>query len=148
MKDVVLLDWQLCSFRSPVVDVFHIIFSSTDKPFRDAEYRSLLEHYYEKLSDTIIKLGSDPQKLFTHENFQQQLKQFSKFIFALGPLLTQFMVVDPENIANLDEATKSIANSEEGADFITGFSEKTQEEYDQRINGLFTDLVELGYYWK
>lgn len=148
MKDVILLDWQLCCFRSPVIDVFHILFSSTDKPFRDEEYQTLLKHYYEKLSETITKLGSEPQKLFPYDAFEKQLKKFGKFVFAMGPLLTQFMVVDPENIGNLDEVTKSIANNEEGADFITGFNEKTQKEYDQRINGLFTDLIDLDYHWK
>lgn len=119
--------------------------SCTDKPLRDREYTNLLKHYHNSLSNIVRKLGSDPEKLFTFEDLECQLKKFGKMAFVIGPLCLQLTLVNPKDVSNLDDV---INRSDEKVDFITGFDPETQIEYDKRINDLFTDLLAFDYYWK
>lgn len=148
MKGLRFVDWQLCKFNSPIVDIFNIIFSSTTKPIRDSHYVNLLNHYHKTISETIIKLGSDPEKLFSFTDFQNQLKKFGKFSFMLAALWTQINLVDSKDLPDLDELAEGLANNKKEAKFVTGYDHNTQLEYNRRINDLYGDLIDFGYYWK
>lgn len=124
------------------------IFTGTDKKLRDQEFDNLLKLYYKSLSTTITKLGSDPVKLYSNEQFEKDLKKFGSYAILLSPLLIQMMLADPKNIINLDELSENISKKDGAKDFITGFDEKTQTIYDERIKGLLSDIVRLGYYSK
>lgn len=105
-----------------------------------------MKHYHNSLSDIVRKLGSDPDKLFPFTEFQKSLKKFGKFAFLMGPVLTQIMLADPKDVPDLDEM--SVAMSKSDVEFVQGFDEETQLQYDERINDMMTDLIEYGYYWK
>lgn len=127
------------------MDILYLLCGATDKPFRDREYRNLLKHYHRTLSNMLNKLGSDADKLFSFDDLESQLKKFGKFAFVTGPLCIQLTLVNPNDVANLDDIVQS---GDTNADFIAGFDAETQIEYDKRINGLFSDLIEFGYFWK
>lgn len=129
------------------MDLHYNIFTSTDHEFRQKHYKNLTEHYYKILSESIVKLGSDPAKLYTFDNFQGDLKKFGRFAFIWGPMLIQMMLVDAKDIPDLEELSKDMANNEKHVDIIKGFNPETQIKYNKRINELLTDLVDYGYYW-
>lgn len=138
------VDWQISRYCPPVLDFFYHVFTSTDKQFRDKHYGKLLETYYSSLSETIRKLGSDPSKLYTFENFQSQLRKFGRFVLLCGPFIIQLKVAGAKDIGNLDKYAESIDHDEE-TDLINQYDEQTQSEYSTLINGLLTDLVAYGY---
>lgn len=141
MKSLSILDWQIARYCPPVLDVLYNIFSSTDKSFRDQYYTKLLETYHLTLSETICKLGSDPTKLYSYENFQGQLRKFGDFTLLCAPLLISIRVAQPKDTNNDDKNTgkreKVLANIHS--------NEETQTEYSRLINELITDLVNYGY---
>lgn len=143
-KNVCFLDWQLCKYCPPVLDLHYNIFSITDKQFRANHYNTLLETYYTSLSTTIRKLGSDPNKLYTFENFQSQLRKFAEYALLCGPVLLQFKVASAKDIKDLDDYCELIEKGEE-ADLINEFDEKTKKEYSTLINDLVSDLIDLEY---
>lgn len=148
VKDVRFVDWQLCRYSSPVIDIFCLLFWGGTKPFRDRHYVNLLKHYHNSITETITKLGSDTEKLFSFNHFQNQFKKFAKFVFLLGPAWTQVPLIDPNNFPNLDKLAEGFANNKEDTQIERGYDDDTQMEYKRRINDLFTDLVDYGYYWK
>lgn len=141
---VSIVDWQIAHYSSPVLDVLYQIFTSTDKPFRDQHYHKLLHAYYASLSENIRKLGSDPNKLYTYENFQDQLRKFGDFVLFGGPGIIQQKLAKEEDVADMDEYAKLIEKGEK-AHLIKPFDGQTQLEYSTLINGLVTDLVNYGY---
>lgn len=147
LKDICMVDWQLCSFRSPVLDIFIAIFSATDKSFRDKEYANLLEHYHKSVSNMIRKLGSDPDKLFSREQFQKELKKFGKFNFLMAPMWTQFRCLNLSNVPDIDEVIDDFVKIEKDADFYMEYDQTAQLEYKQAIDEIFGELIALGYYW-
>lgn len=145
VADLCFIDWQAPRMESPVLDVFYHIFTCTDRSFRQAEYHQLLKHYHSILSAQIQRLGSNPEKIFTFDDFHGQLKKFGKFPFIFAPVFVQHYLTAPENIANLDEMSEKMAT--ENVDLRKGeFDNDTQTVYAQRQNELFEDLVGLGYW--
>lgn len=120
------------------------IFSATDKPFRDLHYEKLLKTYYSSLSETIQKLGSDPNKLYTYENLQDQMRKYSDYALLLTPMIIAIRVAKASNVANLDDYAECLERGED-ADILNQFDDETQAEFSRQINGLITDLVDYGY---
>lgn len=106
-----------------------------------------MEHYYKILSESIVKLGSDPATLYTFDNFQGDLKKFGRFAFIWAPMLIQIILVDAKDVADMEELSKDMVNNEQDVDIIKGFSAEIQLKYNNRINELFTDLIDYDY-WK
>ncbi|XP_021936590.1 uncharacterized protein LOC110838079 [Zootermopsis nevadensis] len=71
---VILLDFQLSRYSSPVLDLSYFIASCTDHALRCEHYDLLLARYYDSLARFIRLLGSDPQKLFPQDVFQNNIK--------------------------------------------------------------------------
>lgn len=144
MKQICLLDWQLVRYCPPVLDLLYNIFSATDKKFRIDHYDTLLKTYYSTLSDSIRKLGSDPNKLYPYASFEQQLRKMGEFALLTGPLIIQIAIASPKDVGNLDEYAEMV---EKGgtADLINEYDEDTQMQYTKLINDLVTDLVNYGY---
>lgn len=136
------MDWQFTRYSTPILDLLLIIFSSTDKALRDQHYGDLLEMYYSTFSATIKRLGSDPKKLCSWTDFQGQMKKFGKFALVICPIIIQLRLATPEDVPDLDE----VSNGESSEfDLIKGFNEERQKIFDETINNMLCDLVDLGY---
>lgn len=123
--------------------MFHI-FSGTDKPFRDQHYVTLLKTYYKSLSDTIRKLGSDPNKLYTYDDLLMQMKKFGDYAIFFGCLMIIFRIAKAEDVSNVDEYAERLERNE-NVEMVGKFDDETQIEFERLVNGLMTDLVNYGY---
>lgn len=144
--DVRFLDWSVIRYVSPVIDLVLIIFTSTDKSIRDKEYDNLLKCYHESLSTTVELLGSNPNELFTLGDLTDELKRCGNYALMLAPLVLQVLQADSSEMTRLEEMYDEKAKGERQFDFITSLSEKGQTEFDRRLNEVFEDIVNLGYY--
>lgn len=107
---------------------------------------NLLRLYYDSLSQMIKSLGSDPDKLFTFDNLLGEIKRYGNYGFIITPLVLPVSLADSSRIANLDEVCNEVIDSERSKELITGLSDGAQIEYEKRINEVFGDLVDLGYF--
>lgn len=124
-KSICFVDWQISRYCPPVLDLLYNIFSSTDTSFRDQHYEKLLQTYYSSLSDTIRKLGSDPDKLYTYENFENQLRKFGRYALLCAPLIIGITVAGPNDVSNLDEYAE-LLNTDENVDVLKPFKKIQQ----------------------
>lgn len=138
------VDWQLAHYCSPAVDVLYNIFTSTDKQFRDQHYATLLDTYYSSLCEMIRKLGSDPMKLYTFQDFQLQLAKCGEFALLYAPIIFSFRMAQAKDVANLDEYAEHLDNGND-ADLLCQFDENTQKIYSRLINDAVIDLIDYGY---
>lgn len=128
-----------------MLDVLHNIFSSTDKEYRDKNYEKLLKTYYSSLSETIRKLGSDPEKLFSYDDFQNELRRFGKINLLTAPLVAQIKVAHPDDVEDLDEYCERIENGDKNFDLLKKYNEEKQEKFNDLVNGIVVDLINYGY---
>lgn len=80
-------------------------------------------------------LGSDPDKLFSFENFQDELKRFGNYPLFLGPAVIAIFT---------DAVTFSKSGIEESS--ACDANDETQLRFRERINGALEDINNFGYY--
>lgn len=142
------MDYQTVAYASPVYDIFHNLFHSTDKALRDKEFDNLLTLYYETLSKTVRMLGSDPDELFTLANLRDELKRFGNYTLIMGPL---WILETQQQPGSHDLFTDDMFDkTDNGKNELTLFSDLREngQEFARRINDLLEDVVRLGYYRK
>lgn len=69
-----MLDFQLARCASPILDLSFLIYSCTEKSFRDQYFDDMLKSYYSELNNVIKLLGSDPDKIYPWDLFMQEVK--------------------------------------------------------------------------
>lgn len=80
-------------------------------------------------------LGSDPDKLFTFENLQDELKRFGNYPLFVGPaVIAIFTDAVKFTACGIEENSSCDANDE------------IQIRFRERINGAIEDINNFGYY--
>lgn len=139
---MMFLDWQLSRYASPVLDVFFFIFSATDKSFRDRHCQNLLKLYHSTLSASIRKMGSDPEKLYSIEKFENDLKKYGPYALIFGVFIIQFCIVDQKNVMDLDEYTELLKDGKD-CNLLIDFDEN--ELFLELANDVVEDIFNYGY---
>lgn len=142
-EDIRCLDWQGIQYASPAIDLLYNIFTSTDKALRDKEYDNMLKYYHQSLCETVKSLGSNPDELFTLDNLKDELGKCGNYALIMAPMLLQNSLADSSEITNLDEM---FDEDEFTPELISGLSGQGKLEYDRRLNEVFEDICNLGYY--
>lgn len=143
LTDVCFLDWQIGRYASPALDILYHIFSSTRKELRDRSYSELLRIYHTELSDTVRKLGSDPEKLFRFSDLTDELKRHGKFAVAMGVLLVAFVLAKQDEVRDMDEYSERLAKGENVSIFTV--TSKDSDVYIKVVNDLIGDIIAYGY---
>lgn len=141
LTSICILDWQITRYCPPVFDLLYMIFSSTDKSFRDQHYHTLIDTYYSTLSDTIRKLGSDPNQLYTFDQFQMQLRKFGDFTLLCAPIIISLRLAKAKVGSNQNDGI----DDEPSAHITNEYNQQSQMQYDRMINELVEDLANYGY---
>lgn len=140
-----LLDFQFSRFQSPVLDLFDILFTTSDQNFRQSYYEYSIKYYHDTLSESIRRLGSDTDKLFSFDHLQSQLKKFHKYPFILGLISPPMILPKADAIPVINKsATETTQNANESVDYEP-YDEETQAIFHRRVNDLIADLIDLGF---
>lgn len=139
------MDWQ-SRFQSPALDLHDVLFTTSDKIFRDHHYKNLIRHYHNTLSESIRRLGSDPEKLFTYADLEAELRKTGNYPMIISIITTLLVIPPSEHIPDLDKPNRDSAGNDEADHTYDPFDEATQQRYRERINGLFTDFIAYGFY--
>ncbi|XP_055614000.1 uncharacterized protein LOC129760375 [Uranotaenia lowii] len=141
-----LLDWQICRYASPVLDLMYFLFTASDKAIRDKHYQELIDLYHETLSEFLIRLGSDPEKLFPRSALDAQLQRFGRFGLLMAVMLLPITTTKSEDVPDLEEMAQKLENGFDVADEVDSFrSEDTEAVYRQKMGDCCRDIVRLGY---
>ncbi|KAF5297569.1 hypothetical protein FQR65_LT10000 [Abscondita terminalis] len=105
VKDVVLLDLQLCFYSSPVIDLHFFWATSPNRDVLTNHFNDITDYYYKQFVANLQKFGIEenvPSKLELLTDFKE------KAIYGLNTLLTltPFIKVDKRPDANLENYYK------------------------------------------
>lgn len=131
-------------YSSPALDVLYNIFTSTGKNLRDKHIEELLQAYHKSLSDMIRHLGSDPDKLFTYEDFQNELRKFGDYVLLFGPMIIRAKVADGGDLRDMDEYCAALYRGED-IDLFKDYDDDKQAIYGKFINDAIGDFFEYGF---
>lgn len=145
---VCLIDWQLSQFGSPAIDLACFLFCSLSPTLRNKHFDQFLNIYYSNLVATLTKLGSDASKLFTFDNLQDQLRQFSKYVMFLAPIMIGIMTSDMNKVRDMDETVRrmEILTNDPTADVDLDNGFEDNDAYKHRMSNVIRDMDRLGYW--
>lgn len=140
-----MVDYQLIRYSSPVLDLHYNLLISTDKAFRAKDYKRILDLYHSTLTKTIERLGSDPQGLFSYDDFQQELKRCGNFGLLISAIMVPMCLTDPKNVTDLDEYSEQASKGESTSIMINTTDDS---QFRERIVDLIDDFLKYDYYTK
>ncbi|KOB52188.1 Ecdysteroid 22-kinase, partial [Operophtera brumata] len=73
--EIIVVDHQTIQIGCPVTDLMYLIFTGTDKPFRDQYFDKLIDHYYTQLSEAMKRLDIDPETTYSRADFDFEMKE-------------------------------------------------------------------------
>ncbi|XP_035435210.2 uncharacterized protein LOC118265994 [Spodoptera frugiperda] len=129
-----VVDLQTLQGGSPVTDLIYFIFTGSDEKFRARYFDKLLDHYYSELSAAMKRLHLNPEKTFSQEDFDHEMKEKLPVGLMLAAFTLPVVTVEVENAPQVDESLD-----------ISKFNlEKTSDLYAERLNGVVNDYVKWG----
>lgn len=144
IEKISFLDWQISRYGSPAFDVLGFIFISTTKDFRDQHYDEMINIYYAEARAMIKRLGSDPDKLFTYGDLQNELKRCGPFVLCMTTVFKLFVLANENDLTEMDEYYKKLANGED-ASWLQRVEERNNIIRTKEINGVIKDIIAHGY---
>ncbi|KAL0107258.1 hypothetical protein PUN28_015653 [Cardiocondyla obscurior] len=106
-KEALMLDFQLARFSNPLTDLSFLVYSCTQKSFRDQYYDDILKVYHSELSNAIKSLGSDPEKIYPWNLFMKEVKEYFIVGLVFSTEAVPFCLLDPSQSFDLDAIVKS-----------------------------------------
>lgn len=127
---------------SPALDLSYFFMSSTDKALRDKHFDDFLHIYYTNLAKTLRACGSDPDRIFTFADLQDQLKRYGKYGVTVAPVYLQMMVNNPDNIKEMDSFAEQDGSEPKE---MASFDKTSKTIYIERLIGVISDAKAQGW---
>ncbi|XP_049537410.1 uncharacterized protein LOC125952148 [Anopheles darlingi] len=141
---IVLLDWQIARYVTPVLDLAYFIFCGTDEEFRRRHYDEMMGIYYNSLAALLEKLGHNPQEVFPRTALMRQLRTFGRFGVLMAVFLVPMLCTRNEDLLDMDEAAEKYRDGQE-MDLGMLVRNANQSAYAVRMRGVIKDIVRYGY---
>ncbi|KAF5292327.1 hypothetical protein FQA39_LY03361 [Lamprigera yunnana] len=135
--DLRLIDWQTSFLGSPIHDISFLFFLCTDKQLRNKYYHTLLDEYYITFSTFLTELGSNSEKMFPRDVFEEHLRKFSIFGLFCCIWCLSLNTKEPDEMQNSNMSSKD--------DLMNTVSTIPNEVYFSRVIDACCDFIDYGY---
>lgn len=142
-EEIRFLDWQVCRYASPVTDILYFLFGCTSTEFRSEHYETLLNDYYNSLSNSIKRLGTDPELIIPYKTYKEEIQKFGNFAFLISMMTLPFFSSHIEDNPDFDYLSEKACKGQ--TQDINWSSIKSNEIYKERMLGVFKDCEKFGY---
>ncbi|XP_058825479.1 uncharacterized protein LOC131685635 [Topomyia yanbarensis] len=142
--DIRLIDWQLCRYVCPILDLSYFLFISTDEKIRAKHFEQLQDTYYNSLSEQLARLGGDVKRQYPRDVYQAQWQKYGRFGMLMGFIVVPMMCTASEDLPDQDEYMRRL-ETEEHVKYDFGTEANAFERYRKRMAGIIRDVVRLGY---
>lgn len=148
-EDIIFIDWQVSRYASPVLDLVYFLFTATDKDTRDHHFANLLKLYHDSFSTLLRKFGENPDKIYSFDVFQQEMKKFARFGLLMSICLLCFVTISPDDLPDMDEAMEDLMKEDQesgGKNVMMAAAEANSKLMEPRIRDIILDFEHFGYF--
>lgn len=124
INDIRIVDWQMTYYGSGCTDLTLYLFTCMNKLNRDDCQVELLNCYYESMKEFLKKFSIDIESTYPLRKFQDHLKKFSLYAFAMATFSAPLLCKLPE-ISDAD-------------------NEEREDIYEKRMRDYILDMIEMG----
>lgn len=139
---VKFIDLQAMRYGSCVLDVMHVLFTSSRPVIYEKHFHPLLSEYYDSLVKNLRNLGESPD--FTFDEFKAEFKWRIFFgILVACLMLTCVTRTSPAKSIDAESTAKKLANDSE----VEKIYESLKPGYHERLRSLFLTLTDFDLIW-
>ncbi|KAI5645683.1 ecdysteroid kinase domain-containing protein [Phthorimaea operculella] len=144
-----MIDYQISRINSPATDLLHTILNCTDHKTRKQHFIDWIDYYHSELAKHLFEFGLKAEFVCPKDQLDADLKRHTKALLGragLGAFMLSRESAEAEKLkANMD---KDFQKGEEKTDGLFGsvasMSEKSQNDFKSRIEGLIDTCFEFG----
>uniref|UniRef100_A0A904A6D6 CHK kinase-like domain-containing protein n=1 Tax=Anopheles quadriannulatus TaxID=34691 RepID=A0A904A6D6_ANOQN len=144
-KEIVLFDWQVMRYVTPVQDLMYFIFCCTDGEFRRKYYHEMIDIYYASLSTMLTKLQHEASELFPRAVLDEQLLVFGRYGILMGMFLVPMMCTRNDELPDIEALAQKMTETQQLDESFFKTTESNQEAYATRIRSVVQDSIRYGY---
>lgn len=144
-EEIVLIDWQAALIASPVNDLATFVWWCTEKQLRDEHFDELLHIYHDEVQRVIRVCGSDAEKLFSFDDLEAQMREYSINAVSMAACAVSYMITDPKDMQNLATLTKAGDEDDVNAKMLAPLTKSTEQRFKERLLDIVNDARRLGY---
>ncbi|XP_045498257.1 uncharacterized protein LOC123696229, partial [Colias croceus] len=137
--DVVLVDYQLARFASPVTDISYFLYMSANYDFLSKYYDQLLDIYYGTVAGILRECDIDIEETFPRHILQDHLKEYS--VLGLVEALISMKIVTAES----EEAQKMLEMKHQAPNDLHEYETQNQIMFVERVNGIVKFFFERNF---
>ncbi|XP_053616136.1 uncharacterized protein LOC128678562 [Plodia interpunctella] len=147
--DCIPVDYQQSKLGSPVCDVLHLIFTSTDHGTRHQHFYEWIDYYHSELDKCLSNFGLKVNFIYPKDQFDADLRRYSKAYFVVGYLMFALMFIKPEDAALLKELGEKATGRDSMSEVFAGAAEVLAKidciSLRGRLVGLVDSFREFGF---
>jgi thiamine kinase-like enzyme len=145
--DIVLIDWQIMRYCSPVLDLSYFLFASTDQALRIKHFDELLNIYHRSLKELLDHLGGDTMTQFPFTALLRQLRKFGKFGVFTSMMMIPMMQIPNDELVDMDYMAEQMKDPDpkKMEEIQKFFESKVKEGASKRRREVLCDAVSYGY---
>lgn len=144
-REIILFDWQVLRYVTPVQDLVYFIFSCTDGEFRRKHYEEMIDIYYGSLSAMLTRLRHDAAELFPRSALDEQLLRFGRYGILMGMFLVPMMCTRNEELPDIEAMAHRMQESNQLNESFFKTTESNKDAYAKRIGDVVKDCIRYGY---
>uniref|UniRef100_A0A1I8PPI3 CHK kinase-like domain-containing protein n=1 Tax=Stomoxys calcitrans TaxID=35570 RepID=A0A1I8PPI3_STOCA len=129
-----LIDFQLSRYASPILDLVHYLYTSTEGDLRKKYFEELLDTYFEHLKAHISYHNLIIDDIYPKKIFMQQLKDYGIYGFCMAAFSIPFFISTSSELPDLDVVATAIR------DISSTSSENSDEEMHENGNAKDADI--------
>jgi hypothetical protein len=144
--DIVLIDWQISRYCTPVVDLVYFIFACTDRQLRQKHFDELISTYHNSLRELLDHLGGDTTRQFPFTALLRHLKKFGKFGVIMAAFILPMLSTKKEDMPDMDFMAENIDKRDQSmVDAILDQLRKQVDVVGARTRDVIHDAIQYGY---
>lgn len=117
----------------------------TDTVSRAQHMDAYLNVYYTNVATTIRALGSDPERLFSRADFDQQLRENAFFGILNGPMSLPGLVCDVEDISDMNELAECAERGTTKEVHLAVLDDQAEISYRKLYSDVMKDAERYGW---
>lgn len=146
-KEIILFDWQVMRYVTPVQDLVYFIFCCTDGEFRLKHYEEMIDIYHRSLSTTLTKLQYDANELFPRSALDEQLKEFGHYGILMAMFLVPMLCTQHhDDLPDIEALAQKMVETKQLNESFFKTTESNQDAYAKRIRAVVKDCIRYGYF--
>ncbi|KAE8740623.1 EcKinase 9, partial [Frankliniella occidentalis] len=141
VTDCRLIDFANTYYGAATLDILTYLLVCTDKELRGAHWDSLLKSYHSQVQDTLRAAGvKDPDKVFSWNRFQEQLRLTSFYGLCMTPFLLHCMHAEGETIQELKDVFTCPMDKQQRTVRL-----KATPKFKKHVADVIEDMVTWGW---